>query len=81
MTAKTKNHIMAMLMSDADERRACLRVLEDERRDATSTKELRDICAVIRRVRAALVQTEDALDEIVEVLTNEDNERGVLNES
>lgn len=72
MTAKTKNHIMAMLMSDVDERRACLRVLEDERRDATSTDELRDISAVIRRVRAALKQTEDALDEIVEVVTKED---------
>ena len=67
MTAKTKNHIMAMLMSDADEHRACIRVLEDDRRNVTSTDELRDISAVIRRVRAALKQTEDALDEIVDI--------------
>lgn len=71
MTAKTKNHIMAMLMSDADEHRACIRVLEDDRRNVASTDELRDISAVIRRVRAALKQTEDALDEIASVLTAE----------
>ena len=72
MTAKTKNHIMAMLMSDADERRTRLRVLEDELWNVTSTDEMSGICSAIRRVRAALKQTEDALGEIAAVMTKED---------
>ena len=74
MTAKTKNHVMAMLMSDADERRACLRVLEDEKAEATSMEELREINTVIRRVRAALLQTESALDDLAGVVEGGDTE-------
>lgn len=62
MTAKTKNHVMAMLMRDADERSTCLRVLERE--GIRSSREMHEIDAVIRRVRAALRQTESALDDL-----------------
>lgn len=84
MTAKTINHIVTMLMQDIDEKRACLRMIADELDQALTCgdcREVRSIKSVERRVRAALRENEEALDELIAVLTNENNERGYLNES
>lgn len=58
--------IAAMMATDADDMRECIRVLEEKRRACTRVQkeERREINAVIRRVRAALEETEKILDEI-----------------
>ena len=84
MTAKTINHIVTMLMQDIDEKRACLRMIAGELDQALTfgdRDEVKNIKSVERRVRAALCEDEEALDEIIVVLVSEDNERGFLNES
>ncbi len=62
----TMSRIVAMMMTDADDMRECIRVLEEKRRACTRVQkdERREISAVIRRVRAALKETEKTLDEI-----------------
>lgn len=45
-----------------------------ENAEATSMEELREINAVIRRVRAALRQTESALDDLAGVIEGGDTE-------
>ena len=75
MTAKTINHIVTMLMQDIDEKRACLRMISGELDQALTCgncDEVKSIKSVERRVRAALREDEEALDEIIAVLTAED---------
>lgn len=79
MTAKTVNHIVAMLMQDIDEKHACLLVIADEIElalESGNRDELKSIKAVERRVRAALCESEEALDDIITLLTSDTNERG-----
>ena len=61
--------IAAMMAMDADDMRECIRVLEEKRRACTRVQkeERREINAVIRRVRAALKETEKVIDEIKKI--------------
>ena len=71
MTEKTVRHIVTMLMRDIDEKRACLRMISGEIDQALTCgdrDEVKNIKAVERRVRAALREEEEALDEIIAVL-------------
>lgn len=79
MTTKTINHIVVMLMQDIDEKRACLRMISGELDQALTCgdrDEVKNIKAVERRVRAALREDEEALDEMIKVLTDEDTREG-----
>lgn len=74
MKAKTVSHIVTMLMEDIDEKRACLRMIAGELDQALASgnrDEVKNIKSVERRVRAALREDEEALDDIIAVLTEE----------
>lgn len=74
MKAKTVSRIVVMLMEDIDEKRACLRMIAGELDQALANgnrDEVKNIKSVERRVRAALQEDEEALDDIIEVLTEE----------
>lgn len=74
MKAKTIDHIVTMLMEDIGEKRACLRMIAGELDQALANgnrDEVKNIKSVERRVRAALREDEEALDDIIEVLTEE----------
>jgi hypothetical protein len=74
MKAKTISHIVTMLMEDIDEKRACLRMIAgelDQALDSGNRDEVKNIKSVERRVRAALREDEEALDDIIAVLTEE----------
>ena len=74
MKAKTIDHIVTMLMEDIGEKRACLRMIAGELEQALddgNRDEVKNIKSVERRVRAALREDEEALDDIIAVLTEE----------
>ena len=74
MKAKTVSHIVTMLMEDIDEKRACLRMIAGELDQALGSgnrDEVKNIKSIERRVRAALREDEEALDDIIAVLTEE----------
>ena len=74
MKAKTISHIVTMLMEDIDEKRACLRMIAGELDQALASgnrDEVKNIKSVERRVRTALREDEEALDDIIAVLTEE----------
>lgn len=74
MKAKTVGHIVTMLMEDIGEKRACLRMIAGELEQALddgNRDEVKSIKSVERRVRAALREDEEALDDIIAVLTEE----------
>ena len=70
MKEKTVSHIVTMLMEDIGEKRACLRMIAGELDWALATRnrdEVKNIKSIERRVRAALREDEEALDEIIAV--------------
>ena len=74
MKEKTVSHIVTMLMENIGEKRACLRMIAGELEQALddgNRDEVKSIKSVERRVRAALREDEEALDDIIEVLTEE----------
>ena len=74
MKAKTVGHIVTILMENIGEKRACLRMIAGELDQALASgnrDEVKNIKSVERRVRAALQEDEEALDDIIEVLTEE----------
>ena len=79
MTAKTANHIFAVLMSDADETSACLRAVHAEYEEAKESGDV-DLMENMRKVesklRRSLQATETALLEIEEIIDEIDDARG-----
>lgn len=81
MTTKTANHVFVMLMQDAEEKRACLKLIREEYEYAKTvgdTELMRSMKSVAKRLTAALRETEDALNDICGMvdMTAEYNERG-----
>jgi hypothetical protein len=74
MTKESKEYILALLISDIDDKRACLRVLEDEFREAKgagSHAEAGDIAVVINRMKKSLKAAEAAMEDLIGVETDD----------
>jgi hypothetical protein len=79
MTNNSKQYLLALMISDIDDKRACLRVLEDEFREAKgagSHAEAGDIAAVINRMKKALKAAEAAMEDLIGVETDEIIKKG-----
>ena len=73
MTNNSKQYLLALLISDIDDKRACLRVLEDEFReakDAWRNAEAGDIMSVINHIKKSLKAAESAMEDLIGVETD-----------
>ena len=74
MTNNSKQYLLALMISDIDDKRTCLRVLEDEFREAKGAgkhAEAGDIAAVINRMKKSLKAAEAAMEDLIGVETDE----------
>ena len=74
MTRNSKQYLLALMISDIDDKRACLRVLEDEFREAKGAgkhAEAGDIAVVINRMKKSLKAAESAMEDLIGVETDE----------
>ena len=74
MTRSSKQYLLALMISDIDDKRACLRVLEDEFREAKGAgphAEAGDIAVVINRMKKSLKAAESAMEDLIGVETDE----------
>ena len=79
MTNSSKQYLMALMISDIDDKRACLRVLEDEFREARNAgrnSEAKDIHNVRTRIRRSLLAAEDVMEDLIGVETDEIIKKG-----
>lgn len=74
MTNNSKQYLLALMISDIDDKRACLHVLDDEYREAKNAgrnSEANDINNVRNRIRRSLYAAEDAMGYLIDVETDE----------
>ena len=74
MTNNSKQYLLAILISDIDDKRACLHVLDDEYREAKNAgrnSEAKDINNVRNRIRRSLYAAEDAMEDLIGVETDD----------
>lgn len=79
MTNNSKQYLLALMISDIDDKRACLRALEDEFREARNAgrkSEANDIHNVKNRVQRSLYAAESAMEDLIGVETDEIIENG-----
>ena len=79
MTNNSKQYLLALMISDIDDKRACLRVLEDEFREAKGAgrhAEAGDIASVINHIKKSLKAAESAMEDLIGVETDEIIKRG-----
>ena len=79
MTNSNKQYLLALMISDIDDKRACLRVLEDEFREAKGAgkhAEAGDIAVVINRMKKSLKAAEAAMEDLIGVETDEIIKKG-----
>ena len=79
MTNNSKQYLLALMISDIDDKRACLRVLEDEFReakDAWRNAEAGDIMSVINHIKKSLKAAESAMEDLIGVETDEIIKKG-----
>lgn len=79
MTRNNKQYLLALMISDIDDKRACLRVLEDEFREvkgAGKHAEAGDIAVVINRMKKSLKAAEAAMEDLIDVETDEIIKKG-----
>jgi hypothetical protein len=79
VTRNSKQYLLALMISDIDDKRACLRVLEDEFREARgagSHAEAGDIAVVINRMKKSLKAAEAAMEDLIGVETDEIIKKG-----
>ena len=79
MTRNSKQYLLALMISDIDDKRACLRVLEDEFREAKGAgkhAEAGDIAVVINRMKKSLKAAEAAMEDLIGVETDEIIKKG-----
>lgn len=79
MTNNSKQYLLALMISDIDDKRACLRVLEDEFReakDAWRNAEAGVIMSVINHIKKSLKAAESAMEDLIGVETDEIIKRG-----
>ena len=74
MTNNSKQYLLAILISDIDDKRACLHVLDEEYREAKNAgrnSEAKDIHNVRNRIRRSLYAAEDVMEDLIDVETDE----------
>ena len=74
MTNNSKQYLLALMISDIDDKRACLHVLDDEYREAKNAgrdSEAKDIHNVRNRIRRSLFAAEDAMGDLIDVETDD----------
>lgn len=79
MTRNSKQYLLALMISDIDDKRACMRVLEDEFRQAKGAgrhTEAGDIAVVINRMKKSLKAAEAAMEDLIDVETDEIIKKG-----
>ena len=79
MTNNSKQYLLALLISDIDDKRACLRALEDEFREAKNARrhlEAENIEIVIKRMKNSLEAAEAAMEDLIGVETDEIIKKG-----
>ena len=79
MTNNSKQYLLALMIYDLDDKRACLHVLDDEYREAKNAgrnSEAKDIHNVRNRIRRSLYAAEDALGDLIDVETDEIIKKG-----
>jgi hypothetical protein len=79
MTNNSKQYLMTLLISDIDDKRACLHVLDEEYREAKNAgrnSEAKDIHSVKNRIRRSLLAAEDAMEDLIGVETDEIIKKG-----
>lgn len=79
MTNNSKQYLLAIMISDIADKRACLRVLDDEFREAKGAgrhAEAGDIAVVINRIKKSLKAAEAAMEDLIGVETDEIIKKG-----
>ena len=79
MTRNNKQYLLAIMISDIDDKRACLRVLEGEFREAKNARrhlEAENIEIVIKRMKNSLEAAEAAMEDLIGVETDEIIKKG-----
>ncbi len=79
MTNNSKQYLLAILISDIDDKRACLHVLDEECREAKNAghnSEAKDIHNVRNRIRRSLYAAEDVMEDLIGVETDEIIKKG-----
>lgn len=79
MTRNSKQYLLALMISDIDDKHACLRALTDEFREARSAgqhSEAGDIASVINRMKNSLKAAEAAMEDLIGVETDEIIKKG-----
>lgn len=79
MTRNSNQYLLALMISDIDDKCACLRVLEDEFREAKGAgkhEEAGDIAVVINRMKKSLKAAEAVLEDLFGVETDEIIKKG-----
>jgi hypothetical protein len=79
MTEKSKQYLLALMISDIEDKRACLHVLDDEYREAKNAgqhSEAGDIASVINRMKNSLKAAEAAMEDLIGVETDEIIKKG-----
>lgn len=74
MTNNSKQYLLALMISDLDDKRACLHVLDDEYREAKNAgrnSEANDIHNVKNRIQRSLWAAEKVMEELIGVETDE----------
>ena len=79
MTNNSKQYLLALMISDIDDTRACLHVLDEEYRDAKNAgrnSEANEIHNVRNRIRRSLYAAEDVMEDLIGVETDEIIKKG-----
>lgn len=79
MTNNSKQYLLALMISDIDDKRACLHVLDDEYREAKNAgrkSEANDIHNVKNRIQRSLWAAEEVMEELIGVETDEIIKKG-----
>lgn len=74
MTYSSKQYMLALIISDIDDKRACLHVLDVEYREAKKAgrrSEANDIQNVKNRIQRSLYEAESAMEDLIGVETDE----------
>ena len=74
MTNNSKQYLLALMISDIEDKRACLHVLDGEYREAKNAgrnSEAKDIHNVRNRIRRSLFAAEDAMGDLIDVETDD----------